>query len=149
MKWSEFGTSAMLTFANEGFRVAGMKTFQRSVAAIDADRVACFARSPDRPQARVRVRSRKPDAVLKAESRMRTAAWRHENDKLKKPEGSMVAMQFLVSTVDIARESGAEGLDAFRPSEAAFQHALSELVARGFDMEASKAVFRRLTRRVK
>jgi hypothetical protein len=138
-----------LTFANQGFRVAGMKNIPQTVAEIDAGRQQYFARSPDRPQARVRARSRKPDAVLKAESRLRTAAWRHENDKLKKPEGSMVAMQFLVSTVDIARESGAEGLDAFRPSEAAFQHALSELVARGFDLEASKAVFRRLTRRVK
>jgi hypothetical protein len=126
-----------------------MKNVQQTVAEIDAAKGAYFERSADRPQGRVRARSRKPAEILKAESRMRTAAWRHENDKQRRPEGFAVAMQFLVSTVSLARESGLDGLDAFRPSEAAFQHALSELVARGFDMEASKAVFRRLTRRAK
>ena len=126
-----------------------MKHSKQTVAEIDAARSAYFERSPDRPQARIRVRSRKPEEIKKAESRMRTAAWRQENDKLRRPEGFAVAMQFLVSTVSLARESGFEGLDAFRPSEAAFQHALDELVARGFDRDAAKAVFKRLTRRTK
>jgi hypothetical protein len=126
-----------------------MKTIQQSVAEIDAGRMQYFERSPDRPSARARARSKKPVEIVKAESRLRTAAWRQANDKLGKPEAFAVAMQFLVSTVSLARETGLEGLDAFRPSEAAFQRALSELVARGFDMEASKAVFRRLTRRAK
>ncbi len=126
-----------------------MKHSKQTVAEIDAARSAYFERSPDRPQARIRVRSRKPEEIKKAESRMRTAAWRQENDKLRRPEGFAVAMQFLVSTVSLARESGLEGLDAFRPSEAAFQHALDELVARGFDRDAAKAVFKRLTRRTK
>jgi hypothetical protein len=126
-----------------------MKHVQQTVAEIDAGRRQYFERDPDRPQARARARSKKPDEVKKAESRLRTAAWRHENDKQRRPEGFAVAMQFLVSTVSLARESGLEGLEAFRPSEQAFQHALSELVARGFDRQAAEAVFRRLTRRVK
>jgi hypothetical protein len=126
-----------------------MKTIQQSVADIDAAREAYFGRSPDRPQGSARARSRKPPEILKAESRLRTAAWRQANDKSGKPEAFVVALQFLVSTVSLAREKGLEGLDAFRSSEAAFQHALDELVARGFDREAAKAVFRRLTRRAR
>jgi hypothetical protein len=126
-----------------------MKHDEQTVAGIDAARRQYFERSPDRPVGPARTRSRKPAEILKAESRLRTAAWRQANDKLRKPEGFAVAMQFLVSTVSLARETGLDGLDAFRPSEAAFQHALNELAARGFDREAAKAVFRRLTRRTK
>jgi hypothetical protein len=146
---AEFKPSASLTFAIPGFSVPAMKTIEQSVAEIDAGRAAYFTRSPDRPRARLIAQSKKPLEIKKAESRLRTAAWRQENDKLKKPEGAAAAMQFLVSTVSLARGAGLEGLDAFRPSEAAFQHALDELVARGFDREAAKSVFRRLTRRLK
>lgn len=149
VKRSEFNPSARLTLASPGFSVPAMKHAQQTIADIDAAKGAYFERSADRPQGRVRARPWKSHEIKKAESRMRTAAWRCQNDKQGRPEGFAVAMQFLVSTVSLARESGLEGLDAFRPSEAAFQHALSELVARGFDMEASKAVFRRLTRRIK
>jgi hypothetical protein len=121
----------------------------QTVDEIDKARRQYFARSPDRPCARVRTRSRQPKEVTRAKDRLKTAAWRHQNDKLKRPEGAAAAMQFLVSTVAVARESGLEGLEAFRHSEAAFQHALDELVSRGFDRAECKAVYKRLTRRAK
>ena len=79
---------------------------------------------------------------------MNTAAWRQQNDKLKRPEGAAAALQFLVSSVAVARKCGLDGLDAFRNSEVAFQHALNELVSRGFDREQCKAAYKRLTRLV-
>jgi hypothetical protein len=58
-----------------------MKTIEQTVEHIDAARKAYFERSPDRPQGRVRARSRKPAEIVKAESRLRTAAWRADLDK--------------------------------------------------------------------
>ena len=120
----------------------------QSVAEIDQARAAYFERNPDRPQGRVRVRSRKPAEILKAESRMRTAAWRNQNDGRKRPEAYHCAMQFLASMLVIVRQSGHEGLQDFRETERAFQHALATLEARGYDKVQAMAVFKRLTRRV-
>jgi hypothetical protein len=126
-----------------------MKQRQQTIEQIDAARRQYFERSSDRPQGRVRTRDRKPSEVLKAESRMRTAAWRRQNDGLKKPEAYHCLRQFLASMLDIVRQSGHEGLEDFRETEKAFQHALATLEQRGFDKEQAKAVFKRLTRRSK
>jgi hypothetical protein len=126
-----------------------MTNDQQTVDEIDKARRQYFSRSPDRPQGRVRTRSRQPKEVVRAKDRLKTAAWRDKLDRLKRPEGAAVAMQFLVSTVAVAREAGLDGLEAFRNSEVAFQHALDELVSRGFDRDECKSVVKRLTRRAK
>jgi hypothetical protein len=71
----------------------------QTVDEIDKARRQYFARSPDRPCARVRTRSQQPKEVVRAKDRLKTAAWRDQNDKLKRPEGAAAAMQFLVSTL--------------------------------------------------
>ena len=124
-----------------------MKHNQETVEQIDAARTAYFERLPDRPSGRVRPPNRQSTELAKAKSRLRTAAWRSDLDKRKRPEGAAVAMQFLSSVVDVARITGREGLDAFKMTDAAFEHALDALEQRGFARAECKAVFRRLTRR--
>jgi hypothetical protein len=115
---------------------------------IDRARREYFERDPDRADARcVRKRSRDTKDVTKAKTRYRTAAWRSQNDKLKRPEGATAALQFLLSTVAVARLAGRSELAVFAESEAAFQHALDELESKGFDRDECKAVFKRLTKR--
>jgi hypothetical protein len=124
-------------------------TNDQTVPQIDAARESYFARSTDRPKGRIITRSRKTDEVVKAESRMRTAAWRSQNDGRKRPEAYHCSMQFLASMLHIVRQSGHEGLEDFRETEKAFQHALDTLEQRGFDKDQAKTVFKRLTRRVR
>ena len=69
-----------------------MKHNQQTVEQIDAGKEAYFTRHPDGPQGRVRPRSRKSAEILKAESRMRTAAWRADLDKRGRPESDTVAL---------------------------------------------------------
>jgi hypothetical protein len=109
-----------------------MKTIQQTVEQIDAARKAYFERSPDRPQGRVRTRTRKPAEVVKAESRMRTAAWRASLDKRGRPETDQVALQFLPET------------------KKAFDKMFNAMAERGFQRnEVVEAVVKRLTRRAR
>ena len=119
-----------------------------TVDRIDEAREQYFFRDPDRPQGRVRARSKRPADVLKAESRMRTAAWRKQLDDRRAPESYHVALQFLLSTIDVARAAGFEAED-LPETRKAFDHALDALEARGFDRQEARAVFKRLTRRVR
>jgi hypothetical protein len=125
-----------------------MKTLKQTIEQIDEAKVAYFERNPDRPVGRARPRSRKPVEVLKAESRMRTAAWRKQLDDRRAPEAYHVALQFLLSTIDVARAAGFEVSD-MPETKAAFKHSLDALEARGFDREQAMAVYKRLTRRVR
>jgi hypothetical protein len=126
-----------------------MKTIApQSVAEIDQARAAYFERNPDRPQGRVRARSRKPADVLKAESRMRTAAWRSQLDKLGRPESDQVALQFLVCLIDVAREAGHEVAD-LPETRRAFDRMFAAMSERGFQRSEVEAVVRRMTRRAK
>jgi hypothetical protein len=59
-----------------------------------------------------------------------------------------VALQFLLSTIDVARAAGFEVGD-MPETQAAFKHALDALEARGFDREQAMAVYKRLTRRIR
>lgn len=124
-----------------------MKHDQQSVAEINAGRKAYFDRSPDRPQGRVRQRSRKPSEILKAESRLRTAAWRADLDKRGRPESAAVALQFLVSLIDVARESDFE-VEDLPETKRAFDRLFDTMTQRGFQRTEVEAVVKRLTRRV-
>lgn len=125
-----------------------MKTVDQTIEQIDAAREAYFERNPDRPVGRARTRSRKPANVLKAESRLRTAAWRKQNDDRRAPEAYHVGIQFLLSTIEVARAAGFDVAD-MPETQAAFKHALDALEARGFDRQEAMAVYKRLTRRVR
>lgn len=123
-------------------------TIEQSVADIDEARSAYFSRNPDRPQGRVRTRSRKPAEILKAESRMRTAAWRDSLDKLGRPESDQVAIQLLVSLIDVARESGFE-VQELPETRKAFDRMFAVMEQRGFQRNEVEAVVKRMTRRVR
>jgi hypothetical protein len=119
-----------------------------TVPEIDEVRRTFFSRSADdRPSGRVRARTRQPVEVRKAKSRLRTAAWRSDLHRKRRPEGATCALAFLNAVVDVARHLGREDLEVFRESEMAFQHALGTLERLGFNRQECIAVFKRLTRR--
>jgi hypothetical protein len=126
-----------------------MKNVQQAVDEIDLAKMQYFERNPDRPQGRLRMSGRKPIEIKKAESRVRTAAWRKQNDGRKRPEAYHCAIQFLDSVMVVIRATGREGLEDLRETEQAFQHALATLERRGYDKEQARAVFKRLMRRNK
>jgi hypothetical protein len=125
-----------------------MKNVQQTVAEIDAGAAAYFARSPDRPVGRARPRNKKPAEILKAESRMRTAAWRQANDKLGKPESATVGIQLLMCLIDVARESHHEVAD-LPETKAAFDMLFDTMAERGYRRNEVEAVIKRMTRRSK
>jgi hypothetical protein len=123
-----------------------MKHNQQTVEQIDAGKEAYFTRHPDGPQGRVRPRSRKSAEILKAESRMRTAAWRADLDKRGRPESDTVALALLVCLIDVAREAGLDVAD-LPETKRAFDKMFSVMAARGFQRNEVEAVVKRLTRR--
>jgi hypothetical protein len=125
-----------------------MKHDQQTVEQIDAARRQYFERSPDRAQGRVRTRSRQTEELKKAKSRLRTAAWRSQLDKLGRPETDQVAVQFLVCLIDIARENG-HAVDDLPETKAAFDRLFSVMTVRGFRRGEVEAVVKRMTRRIR
>ena len=123
-----------------------MKHIQQTVDQIDEVRKAYFERSPDRPQGRVRTRSRKPAEILKAESRLRTAAWRADLDKRGRPESNQVALQLLVCLIHVARESDHEVAD-LPETKRAFDKLFVVMEERGFQRTEVEAVIKRIARR--
>ena len=139
---------AQLTLAGPGLNVPAMKLNQPTVAEIDAAQQSYFTRLPDRPQGRLRPRSKQPVEVLKAKSRLRTAAWRADLDKRGRPESATVALQLLVSLIDVAREAGFEVAD-LPETRAAFDKMFIAMAERGFQRAECEAVVRRLMRRTR
>jgi hypothetical protein len=125
-----------------------MKTIEQTVEHIDAARKAYFERSPDRPQGRVRARSRKPAEIVKAESRLRTAAWRADLDKRGRPESDTVAVTLLLCLIDVARDSGFEVAD-LPETKRAFDKVFAVMAERGYQRNEVEAVIKRMTRRVR
>jgi hypothetical protein len=125
-----------------------MKHVQQTVAEIDLAKGQYFERSSDRPQGRVLVRSRKSDEIRKAESRMRTAAWRCQLDKLGRPESYQVALQLLVCLIHVARKSGFE-VEDLPETKRAFETMFTVMEERGFQRSEVEAVLKRLKRRTR
>ena len=124
------------------------KTIEQSVAEIDAARQQYFERSPDRPQGRARLRIRKPAEVVKAESRLRTAAWRADLDKRGRPESNAVAVQLLICLIEVARDAGFDVAD-LPETKRAFGQLFAVMAQRGFQRTEVEAVIRRMTRRIR
>jgi hypothetical protein len=102
-------------------------------------------RSESRPRSRTIGHAGRLDpAVTKAKDRFRTAGWRSENDRLGRPEASVIAMALLRALCT------AESVDQFdRKSVVILTKALQDLEARGFSLAETKAVMRRLRNRWK
>ena len=123
-------------------------TNDQSVSDIDAARQQYFTRSPDRPSGRVRTRSRQSPEFKKAKSRLRTAAWRDSLDKRGRPETDQVAVQFMVSLVEVARDSG-HAVEDLPETKAAFAKMFDAMAERGFQRTEIESVIKRLTRRAR
>lgn len=111
-----------------------------TVDQIDQAKLEYFSRSPDRPESRaVRRRPCQPKEIVKAKTRLRTAAWRSENDKLKRPESYTVAVAFMLAAL---RVEGVKHLDPM--VSPVFSAMVKDLIARGYDGDEVCKVVRRL-----
>ena len=123
-------------------------TNQSTIAAEAADirrmNQQYFERMADRPSTLfVPVRQRQDPEIRRVKAQMRTAAWRQECDRKRKPESRDVAMALLTALVT------SEHLTAMTGRELRFVGAaLADLEARGFDREQIKLVMRRLRNRL-
>lgn len=91
----------------------------------------------------VPVRRRQDPEVKRIRAQQRTAAWRAEGDRLRRPEARDIGMALisaLVTSPDLLDMTGGE----LRFVGAA----LADLEARGFDREQTKRVLRRLRNRM-
>jgi hypothetical protein len=107
---------------------------------IDKARRAYFDRNPDRPESRsLRGRTRQPVEIVKAKTRMRTAAWRCDLDRRRRPESGAVALAFMLAALRVAN------VDELDPVvHPAFEAMLGDMMQRGYDPVEVMAVVRRL-----
>jgi hypothetical protein len=152
------GNKKPLIIAVWGFRVPrviawlgnGIVTEQSSeidklVGMIDDDRQSTLFRSPDRPSTRFvpRPRQKQDPSVRRAKGRARTAAWRNELDRNRRPEASDIGMALvtaLVTSNDLRNATG--------PELRFVTAALADLESRGFDRAQVLHVLRRLRKRL-
>ncbi|MDB6166015.1 MAG: hypothetical protein JWQ83_1155 [Lacunisphaera sp.] len=119
-------------------------TVDRAVADIRRSSAELFFRNDDRPSTEfVPVRRREDPEIRKAKAQARTAAWRMECDRQRRPESRDVGMALLIALVT------SDHLRDMTSTELRFVGAaLADLEARGFDREETKAVMRRLRNRL-
>ena len=125
-----------------------MASEQQTIDQINRVRNEYFTRSPDRPAVRIRNRPKQSDAVRKAKSRLRTAAWRLDLDKRGRPETALVCIQFLVSLITVAKESGFEVSD-LPETKSAFDALFDRMTEQGFRRCEVESVIKRLVNRSK
>jgi hypothetical protein len=119
-------------------------TVDRTVAVIRRTSAELFFRNDDRPSTQfVPVRQRQDPEIRKAKAQARTAAWRMECDRRKRPEARDVGMALLLALV-----TSPDLLDMTGRELRFVGAALADLEARGFDREETKAVMRRLRNRM-
>jgi hypothetical protein len=113
------------------------------ISHIDLLRQQYQTRSDSRPRSRTIEHAGRPDPALrKAKDRLRTAAWRNEQDQLRRPEANTIGMAILKVICT------AESVDQFdENSVVILTKALQDLEARGFSLVETKAVMRRLRKR--
>jgi hypothetical protein len=100
-------------------------------------------RNPDRPDAVfVKNRGRRPSEVVRAQGRIRTAAWRNSLDRRNCPTTSQIGMALIMSLVTTRQSELTEA------DRGIVGRALVDLVARGFDLKEAQAMLRRLRNRL-
>ena len=116
----------------------------RTVAAIDETRQSEHFRNDDRPDGRAvrRRRSRLHPDVIRAQARVRVAAWRNRQDADRIPTTAQIGMSLVVALVT-ARQS--ELTEADRGLVARM---IVDLRDRGFDIVKTEAVLARLRDRI-
>ena len=119
-----------------------------SVDEIDEVRDVTFERLPDRPDGGfVRRRRDVPPspAELKALQRLRTAAWRLDNDRRGRPTTDQIARALLVAICASSRS-----FEQLVDAEVGFvRDAVDDMIARGFVRSEIEDVMRHIRRRVR
>jgi hypothetical protein len=114
------------------------------IAELNHRRATEFERSEDRPDSRTAAPGQRMSLDQKrARDRLRTASWRCQQDRLKRPEANVIAMALLKAVCT----ASAEGFDA--DSKAILGAALLDLHRRGYALAEVKEVMRRLRIRYK
>lgn len=123
-----------------------MKTSKQVAAAvveIDDVRTSTFSRNPDRPDARF-IRSRVTGGcdVAKARQRLRTAAWRRDNDAKGRPTSDQIGRALLMAAV-----TSPDFADLMDNEVTVVRRALNAMQSNGFDLSEVQDVMRRIRRR--
>lgn len=116
------------------------------VSQIDGIRESVLFRNPDRPSTRfipVRKPAKQDPRIRRAKARARTAAWRNDLDRLKRPEARDIGMALLTAWVTFP-----DLLDVSKLEVRFVTAALDDLAARGFDRAQTLKVLRRLRNRM-
>jgi hypothetical protein len=112
---------------------------QSSPELIDHIRLTGFQRAGTRPSAKLRRPPSEPQkAHQRASGRLRTAVYRCELDKKRKPESSVVGMALLAAVVT---QTSLKSFDA--ASVAIVTAAFADLQLRGYERSEIEAVFKR------
>jgi hypothetical protein len=114
----------------------------RIVRQIDETRTAEYFRDPYRPNARF-ARPRQDPEVSKAKARMRTAAWRAELDRRKRPTASQVGIALAV-----AFAAHPDFYEIYRLEGSILERALEHLKLNGFSIAEAQDVLRQMRRRL-
>src|SRR5262245_44714761 len=131
-----------------------MTKLRRRLTQEDVDRIvemgevqrAYFERAPDRPDSKfMKPRGRVPIEVRRAQGRLRTARWRSELDKRKRPTAEQVGMALVESLVT---GEFATLADRSLPDYGLVRRALINLQNRGFDVDQTKEALRKLRNRM-
>jgi hypothetical protein len=110
-----------------------------TIQTIDHVRLTGFQRSGSRPSGKLRrPPSETKKAFTRASGRLRTAAYRCNLDRQRKPESSVVAMALLAAVVT---RTSSKTFDA--DSVAIVSAAFSDLISRGYERSEIEAVFKR------
>jgi hypothetical protein len=126
-------------------RITGrQQDVRQTVDAIDETRRSEYFRDPDRPDATfVRPRRGRQDPeIVRAQTRLRTAHWRNQQDRKHAPNTYQIGMAMLVALLTTKQSELTE------EDRGLIGKMLTDLVARGFNMTETKAVLRRLRNRM-
>ncbi len=116
-----------------------------SVSEIDQIKELTFERLPDRPDgAIIRVpRAKLAKEEARALQRLRTAAWRQQNDRRRRPTSDQVARALLVAVC-----ASPDFLALVDSEISVVRIAVDDLVERGFRLDEIQDVMRGIRRRV-
>ena len=115
-----------------------------SVAEIDQVRIATFTRNPDRPSGqfvRNRVTGDSRD-VARARQRLRTAAWRAENDRRARPTSDQIGRALLMAVV-----TSPDFASLIDNELTVVRRALNAMSENGFSISEVQDVMRKIRRR--
>jgi hypothetical protein len=111
----------------------------RTIDHIDEIRTSFFSRAPDRPDARIiRCRADSPE-VRRAKQRLRTAAWRKNNDVNGRPTTEQVAKALLMSVC-----ASPDFKKLMQEELSLVRSAINDLVDRGYRSKEIEDVMRRI-----